>query len=73
MRLKQLLYRLCILHSSDSHLTVFSVGYHIIGTSWILVSVTSTHLEIRFAPVTTQSGLMIEPPHAFLPMISTDT
>jgi hypothetical protein len=37
-----------------------------------LVPVTSTHPSTQLAAVTTQSGLMIEPPHMGLPPYSND-
>jgi len=58
-----------ILHSSESYLTVYSVGSHLTGPSSLLVPVPSTHLSTQLAAVTTQFGLMIEPPHVCLPPV----
>jgi hypothetical protein len=73
MRLKLLPYRGYILHSLDCHLTVHSVGSHITVPSSLSVPVTSTHPSTHWAAVTTHSGLMIEPPHLWLPVYSNDT
>ena len=62
MLLKLHRYRGYILHGLDCHLTLYSVGSHITGTSSILVQITSTHPPTDPADVTTQSGLMIDPP-----------
>ena len=52
---------------------MYSVGSHLTETSSVLVLVTSTHPSTQWAAVTTQSGLMIEPPHWWLPLYSIDT
>jgi len=46
---------------------MYSVGSHLTETSSVLVPVTSTHPSTQWAAVTTQFGLMIEPPHLRLP------
>jgi len=56
-------HREYVFHNSDSHLTMYSVGSHLSGTSSRLVHVISTHPSTQWAAVTTHIGLMIEPPH----------